>query len=242
MRNRLTFANVISILLDNKKKTYPQHQLIRSLFSAYLDDGLPSDEIYAEDNTMYSRWCTGVRPIPMDILRIYEDEGNFDVMKNDFRTKIIPNPINEPQARFQMEELIQDSRNIIGSKTADEMLALTDNAVFFTAAFRYFILSDHEHSGLFSPDLSDTILNSRLPSITEGFVGRKSELKECSKLLQERPTLFISGVAGIGKREFAQHNFHLVVTTRCYPTKYPTMELKELDADMRTEHFFQRSC
>lgn len=66
-----------------------------------------------------------------------------------------------------MEELINDSRNIIGNKTADEMLALTDNAVFFTATICYSILSDHEHSGLSLSDLSDTIQNSRLPSITE---------------------------------------------------------------------------
>ncbi|MDE6712162.1 MAG: ATP-binding protein, partial [Lachnospiraceae bacterium] len=204
MRNRLTFANTISILLENKKKTYQQHQLVRSLFSAYLNDELSSGEIYAEDNTMYSRWCTGARPIPMEILRIYED-NNFEVMEEDFRCKIIPNLINESQARSQMEELINDSRNIIGNKTADEMFALTDNAAFFTATIRYAILSDHERSGLFSPDLSDTIQNSRLPSITQEFVGRKNELKGCGKLLQECPTLFISGVAGIGKSEFAKY-------------------------------------
>ena len=129
MRNRLTFANIISILLENKKKTYQQHQLVRNLFSAYLNDELPSGEIYAEYNTMYSRWCTGTRPIPMEILHIYED-NNFEVMEEDFRCKIIPNLINESQARSQIEELINDSRNIIGNKTADEMLALTDNAAF----------------------------------------------------------------------------------------------------------------
>ncbi|MBD5508274.1 MAG: ATP-binding protein [Lachnospiraceae bacterium] len=321
MRNRLTFANTISILLENKKKTYQQHQLVRSLFSAYLNDELSSGEIYAEDNTMYSRWCTGARPIPMEILRIYED-NNFEVMEEDFRCKIIPNLINESQARSQMEELINDSRNIIGNKTADEMLALTDNAAFFTATIRYAILSDHEHSGLFSPDLSDTIQNSRLPSITEEFVGRKNELKECGKLLQERPTLFISGVAGIGKsefakyyadknrkkytniiylyyagdlkksiagmefdgdtsemteetlfdrhyrilkklhhdsliildnfnvlpkddsffREFAQNDFQLLITTRCRPTQYPIMELKELDTDTELPELFFRLC
>ena len=321
MRNRLTFANTISILLENKKKTYQQHQLVRSLFSAYLNDELSSGEIYAEDNTMYSRWCTGARPIPMEILRIYE-ENNFEVMEEDFRCKIIPNLINESQARSQMEELINDSRNIIGNKTADEMLALTDNAAFFVAAIRYAILSDHEHSGLFSPDLSDTIQNSRLPSITEEFVGRKNELKECGKLLQERPTLFISGVAGIGKsefakyyadknrkkytniiylyyagdlkksiagmgfdddtsemteetlfdrhyktlkklhhdsliildnfnvlpkddsffREFAQNDFQLLITTRCRPTQYPIMELKELDADTELPELFYCLC
>ncbi len=321
MRNRLTFANTISILLENKKKTYQQHQLVRSLFSAYLNDELSSGEIYAEDNTMYSRWCTGARPIPMEILRIYE-ENNFEVMEEDFRCKIIPNLINESQARSQMEELINDSRNIIGNKTADEMLALTDNVAFFVAAIRYAILSDHEHSGLFSPDLSDTIQNSRLPSIAEEFVGRKNELKECGKLLQERPTLFISGVAGIGKsefakyyadknrkkytniiylyyagdlkksiagmgfdddtsemteemlfdkhykilkklhhdsliildnfnilpkddsffREFAQNDFQLLITTRCRPTQYPIMELKELDTDTELPELFYRLC
>lgn len=204
MKYRLTFANIISILLENKKKTYQQHQLVRSLFSAYLNDELSSGEIYAEYNTMYSRWCTGARPIPMEILRIYED-NNFEVMEEDFRCKIIPNLINESQARSQMEELINDSRNTIGNKSADEMLAINDNAAFFTAAVRYAILSDHEHNGLFSPDLSDTIQNSRLPSITQEFVGRKNELKECGKLLQERPILFISGVAGIGKSEFAKY-------------------------------------
>jgi len=321
LRNRLTFANIISILLENKKKTYQQHQLVRSLFSAYLNDELPSGEIYAEDNTMYSRWCTGARPIPMEILHIYE-ENNFEIMEEDFRCKIIPNLINESQARSQIEELINDSRNIIGNKTANEMLALTDNAAFFTATIRYAILSDHEHSGLFSPDLSDTIQNSRLPSITEEFVGRKNELKECGKLLQERPTLFISGVAGIGKsefakyyadknrkkytniiylyyagdlkksiagmgfdddtsemteetlfdrhyktlkklhhdsliildnfnvlpkddsffREFAQNDFQLLITTRCRPTQYPIMELKELDADTELPELFYRLC
>ena len=321
MRNRLTFANIISILLENKKKTYQQHQLVRSLFSAYLNDELPSGEIYAEDNTMYSRWCTGARPIPMEILRIYED-NNFEVMEEDFRCKIIPNLINESQARSQIEELINDSRNIIGNKTANEMLALTDNAAFFTATIRYAILSDHEHSSLFSPDLSDTIQNSRLPSITEEFVGRKNELKECGKLLQERPTLFIIGVAGIGKsefakyysdknrkkytniiylyyagnlkksiagmefdddtsemteemlfdkhykilkklhhdsliildnfnvlpkddsffREFAQNGFQLLITTRCHPTQYPIMELKELDTDTELPELFYRLC
>ena len=321
MRNRLTFANIISILLENKKKTYQQHQLVRSLFSAYLNDELPSGEIYAEDNTMYSRWCTGARPIPMEILHIYE-ENNFEIMEEDFRCKIIPNLINESQARSQIEELINDSRNIIGNKTANEMLALTDNVAFFTATIRYAILSDHEHSGLFSPDLSDTIQNSRLPSNTEEFIGRKNELKECGKLLQERTTLFISGVAGIGKsefakyyadknrkkytniiylyyagdlkksiagmefeddtsemteetlfdrhyktlkklrhdsliildnfnvlskddsffREFEQNDFQLLITTRCRPTQYPIMELKELDTDTELPELFYRLC
>lgn len=82
MKNRLTFANVINILIENKKKTYPQHKLICDLFSVYLGSRNADDTIYSEDNTMFSRWCTGARPIPMEILRTYEDDENFDVMED----------------------------------------------------------------------------------------------------------------------------------------------------------------
>lgn len=63
---------------------------------------------------MYSRWCNGARPIPIDILKTYEDEDEWDTMGDDFRDKIIPNLLNEAQARIQMEELITDSIKTIG--------------------------------------------------------------------------------------------------------------------------------
>ena len=85
MRNRLTFANVIGVLLENKKKTYPQHQLVRSLFSAYLDDTLTASELIADDTTMYSRWCNGARPIPIDILKTFHRYWGlvFDVGRSE---------------------------------------------------------------------------------------------------------------------------------------------------------------
>ena len=132
MKNRLTFANVINILIENKKKTYPQHKLICDLFDEYLGKSDYSDTIYAEDNTMYSRWCTGTRPIPMEILRTYEDDDNFGFMETAFDDEIIPNLINESQARTQIEELINESIPLIGTSMADKLIAITDNAAFFT--------------------------------------------------------------------------------------------------------------
>ena len=131
MKHRLTFANVIGVLLENKKKTYPQYQMIRTLFSAYLDDELTGSELIAEDNTMYSRWCNGARPIPLDIIRCYEDDDNWDVMEDDFEEKIIPNLINETQARSQMEELITDSISVIGKEKADDLYSIKANQVKF---------------------------------------------------------------------------------------------------------------
>lgn len=204
MKNRLTFANVINILLENKKKTYPQHKLICNLFGEYLGKSDYSDTIYAEDNTMYSRWCTGARPIPMEILRTYEEDDKWGYMETAFDDEIIPNLINESQARSQMEELIKDSISVIGMTKADELIAITDNAAFFTQIIRYAILSDHEHSKSFSPDLSEDLQNCFLPPVSSEFVGRKEEIKQAVKLLQDNHILFISGIAGIGKSEFAR--------------------------------------
>lgn len=204
MKHRLTFANVIGVLLENKKKTYQQHQMVRSLFSAYLDDELTGSELIAEDNTMYSRWCNGARPIPLDIIRCYEEDDNWDIMEDDFEEKIIPNLINETQARSRMEELITYSIPVIGKGKADELCSIRENHIFFTAIVRYAILNDHNNSSLFSPDLTDVLLGAKCPSCTSEFIGRKAELKEAEKLLVEHSLLFVNGIAGIGKSEFAK--------------------------------------
>ena len=204
MRNRLTFANVIGVLLENKKKTYPQHQLVRSLFSAYLDDTLTASELIADDTTMYSRWCNGARLIPIDILKTYEDEDEWDTMEEDFRDKIIPNLLNESQARIQMEELITDSIKTIGQEMADALIQEPDNAAFFCSVVRYAILNDHNTGVLYSPDLSEVILCNKLPSCNQAFIGRKDEIKAIASHLSNQSVLFITGMAGIGKSEVAK--------------------------------------
>ena len=250
MKNRLTFTNVINILLENKKKTYPQHKLICDLFAEYLGTSDYSDTIYADDNTMYSRWCTGARPIPMEILHTYEDDNNWGYIETSFDDEIIPNLINESQARSQMEELIKDSIPVIGISKADELIALADNAAFFTQVIRYAILSDHEHSKAFSPDLSEDLQNCFLPSVSPEFVGRKDELKQTVKLLQDNHVIFISGIAGIGKSEFAR--FYADKNRKKYTNIiywYYTGDLKkniiQMDfaddtADMSEDELFQR--
>ena len=146
---------------------YQGTQLVRSLFSAYLDDTLTASELIADDTTMYSRWCNGARPIPIDILKTYEDEDEWDTMEDDFRDKIIPNLLNEAQARIQMEELITDSIKTIGQEMADALIQEPDNAAFFCSVVRYAILNDHSTGALYSPDLSEVILCNKLPSYNQ---------------------------------------------------------------------------
>lgn len=169
LKHQLTFPNVISILIDNKKKIYPQQQLIRDLFSAYMDGTRSNYKAYSENSTMYSKWCSGARPIPLEILLEYDDDNKFKVMENDFLTKIIPNLINVSHARTQMENLINDNKNVIGDKKAEEILSQKNNAPFFTQVVRYAIFSDHKHNEASSPDLSGILLSNRQHILEQRF-------------------------------------------------------------------------
>ena len=205
MINRLTFANVIGILLENKKKTFPQYRMVYCIFSKCMNDTVTSADLIGDGMIQISRWCSGERPIPKDVLEKYEENNYWNAMEEDFRTKIIPNLINELQARSQMEALLDESIDVIGTDKIQGMKHISDNAAFFAEMVRYSVLNDHSQNVVYSPDLSETLLSGRVPSCTKDFLGRKKELSEVASALKNNPLLFITGIAGIGKSEFAKH-------------------------------------
>ena len=204
MKNKITFVNILNALVDNKKKTYQKYQLLCNLFSVCLNDTFSSKELGAEAMTQYSRWCNGKRPIPMEIIETYDKQNQWNVMEADFEAKIIPNLINVTQARTQIESLIADSVKVIGSNQVETFLNIENNAAFFTSVIRYAVLNDHVQKESYSPDLSEILLSGRVPSCTKDFVGRKKELSKVSASLKSNLLLFITGIAGIGKSEFAK--------------------------------------
>lgn len=190
--------------MENKKKTYAQYQMIEDIFY----DCLCNMDIYEkedfEKNVTYSRWCTGERPIPKEILSFYDNNGFNDIM-NNVREDVIPNLINVPATRELLLELVTDSIDVIGTEKADEFSQITDDAELITALIRYAILNDHasKHT-LISPSLSDILLSNKLPSVNRHFIGRKEELKAIGKALQEHNLVFVIGTAGMGKSELAK--------------------------------------
>lgn len=205
MKNQLTFAHVTGALLDNKIKTYPQHRLVRDLFSLCLLDEASDYSEASDDNITFSRWCNGARPVPVDILNEYKNDTGRNQMITDFKNKIIPNLINVSNTRYLLEDMINNSRKIIGITKADELIAIDDNATFFTDVMLYAILSDHNRKNLYSPELTDILLSNRLPAVVKEFIGRNDEIKECGRLLASESVVFINGIAGIGKSELAKY-------------------------------------
>lgn len=152
--------------------------MIQSIFSQYLDDTLTSTDLYAEDMTQYSRWCNGERPIPKDIIQHYENNNLWNIMEQDFRDKIIPNLINESQARSKTDDLLDKSIDVLGKDKVQELKSISDNAFFLAEMVRYAVLNNHCQDVTYSPDLSETLLSGRVPSCTKDFIGRK---KNCLK-------------------------------------------------------------
>lgn len=204
MKNRITFSNVIGVLLENKKKTYAQYRMIEDIFYDCLRDMDIFEKEDFEKNVTYSRWCTGERPIPKEILSFYDNAG-FDGILDNIQNDVIPNLINVTATREQLLGLVTDSTDVIGIEKVDEFVQITDDATLITALIRYAILNDHDsRHTLLSPDLSDILLSNRLPSANRDFIGRKEELKAVGKALQEHDLAFITGTAGMGKSELAK--------------------------------------
>lgn len=204
MQNRITFSNVIGVLLENKKKTYAQYQMIEDIFYDCLCNMDLFEKDDFEKNVTYSRWCTGDRSIPKEILSFYDNAG-FDGIQDNIQDDVIPNLINVPATRELLLELVTDSVDVICTEKVDEFAGITDDAELITALIRYAILNDHDSKHtLLSPDLSDVLLSNRLPSANRYFIGRKEELKAVTKALQEHNPVFITGTAGMGKSELAK--------------------------------------
>lgn len=205
MRNRLTFPEVIQVLLEYKNKTYTQNQLIRDLFSSCLKTSASNADEAVEDNIKFSRWVKGERPIPQDILDKYQEPNGIKDMECDIEDLIIPNLINVSGAREKIIGLVKDSIDVIGQEKVNELTSKSDDAAFFTSIVRYAIYNSHDNASLLSPMLTETLLSNRLPSVADGFVGRKQEEKICSRKLNDQKILFVGGIAGIGKSEFAKY-------------------------------------
>ena len=118
MKNRITFSNVIGVLLENKKKTYAQYRMIEDIFYDCLCDMDIFEKEDFEKNVTYSRWCTGERPIPKEILSFYDNAG-FDGILDNIQNDVIPNLINVTATREQLLGLVTDSTDVIGIEKVD---------------------------------------------------------------------------------------------------------------------------
>ena len=63
MQNRITFSNVIGVLLENKKKTYAQYRMIEDIFFDCLSNMDLFEKDYFEKNVILANSSAFLVPI-----------------------------------------------------------------------------------------------------------------------------------------------------------------------------------
>ena len=88
-------SDVFGILASACFAMTPQYRMVYCIFSKCMNDTVTSADLIGDGMIQISRWWSGERPIPKDVLEKYEENDYWNDMAEDFRTKIIPNLINE---------------------------------------------------------------------------------------------------------------------------------------------------
>lgn len=140
---------------------------------------------------------------------------------------------------------------MIGNQKADEILRIQALDQFFTDVIRYALLNDHSQSTLYSPDLTEVLLSSKVPTATKSFLGRKEELfhnhYQILQKLHSDSLIILDNFNVLSKdepffMEFIRNDFQVLVTTRCKITSFQTLEIKELDKENELMALFFQHC
>lgn len=111
--------------------------MVYCIFSKCMNDTVTSADLIGDGMIQISRWCSGERPIPKNVLEKYEENDYWNDMEEDFRTKIIPNLINELQVRSQLESLLDESIDVIGADKIQEMKELNKDKELCELFYRH---------------------------------------------------------------------------------------------------------
>ena len=141
-------------------------------------------------------------------------------MKQDFINKLYP-------IICDLEKLASDTKNLliqdcsISDYEKNRLLELYNDvediaiAEFLCSCFLFGISRPFKKatkSGTpASPTITDIILTTDIPKPVKDFINRKDDISAIETLLQQRTTLFITGLPGIGKSELANNGFPLFV-------------------------------
>lgn len=241
---RCDFCAVMRIISQYVSPAYQLNQveLLNKLFELFADD----NQDFTFDNGQVCRWFKGIKPISPKIARFYEDPENSEQLSSSIEFKILPMMYDAPKAAWELSDLVINDVSISEqkrSKLAAKFDCENNTAIadFISAVLRFsmtrdFIKREQNQltvSGTLSPIASERVFDGTVPKPCKHFCGRENELNELHELLSKHNKIFVSGIAGIGKSEFAKAYaaLHYSNYTNILYFTYPD-SLQKLIADM----------
>ena len=214
----LTFADVFKRLYnDADHKINPcskdvkcsQSEFFNALFFAYTDG---NDSAF--DNSYVGKFSRNERALPAELFKFYA--GDFGVLSDDIEAYILPWLIDYYNTAEELYKLIKADDYFTDDVKSDICSTFpfekkSDVTAFITKAVYNTMSRPKEPLTLPVPKKADSFIVEydldtayAPPPLCRYFCGRDDELKELRKLFDEHNRIFITGLAGIGKSEFAK--------------------------------------
>lgn len=213
--NRCDFSSVIKIIQEHISagNFLNQIDLVYNLFEHFINENVDFDFDYGQT----CRWINGAVPVSPRIAKFYLDDKNSEYLSRNIKTNIIPLFYDFAMAEMDLYSLVISDMSISEQKRTELTHGYPYNdkayiADFFGRVIIFAINRKFEKrsnkaltvSSMLSPITNDVIFDGMLPKQCKYFCGRDNDISKLHELLSDMSKIFIGGIAGIGKSEFAK--------------------------------------
>lgn len=214
----LTFSDVFKCLYDgadhkinpcNKDIKCSQSEFFNAMFFAYTSG---NDQSF--DNSYVGKFSRNERALPTELFKFYA--GDMGVLYDDITDYTIPWLIEYYDTAQALYKLVNNDEYFSDETKSDICQTFpfdkkSDVIQFITKTVYYTMSRPKEPATLPVPKKTDSFIieydldtEYAPPPLCRYFCGRDDELADFSKLLDSNKRVFITGLAGIGKSEFAK--------------------------------------
>lgn len=214
---RCDFSSISTCLKNQISESNQMNQpdFLYELFEDFMND--PINEDFSMDNGLICRWMTGQAKISPKISSYYAKPSNQKKLAETIQRNLLPlmadcnMVIQDIYTLFMQDDTISDTKKQeLASlyKPFDSRLLFLAKVLSFGME-RQFVKRDTKNQkliagGALSPIVLDYIMDSEVPKPCRHFLGREEELEELHTMFEENRHIFLYGIAGIGKSEFAK--------------------------------------
>lgn len=207
---RCDFSSVIGIIREyiSEGNRVSQPELIYDLFYSFAE----KNEDFEFDNGQINRWLKGIAPVSPKISEFYQHKSAPQNLASDIGTSMFSIMYDTAMAAENIYTLVmndisisEQKRNKLTAGYPEDIAAFIATVIIF-AINRKFQKSDVKSltMGTLSPVTDDMIFDGEVPKPCKHFCGRDTELENLHELLDKNNKVFVHGIAGIGKSEFAK--------------------------------------
>ncbi len=211
---RYDFCSIINIITEyiSEAKALSQTELVFQLFNEFANE----NDDFDFDQGRVNRWFKGKDAVSPTITRFYSQDGYAEYLASDLEEKVFPLMTDCDMAAKNIYDLLMNDISVSDTKKK-ELSELyppqnsTDTADFISSVLLFGMNRKFQKreiklltSGIISAPAADLIMSGAVPSPCKHFCGIDANLEELHSLLEKHSKIFITGLAGMGKSEFAK--------------------------------------